>query len=208
MSTPLILTYTLVAAASVVSPGPATMLAIRNGLSGNFRHVFYGALGNVTGLFCLSAASMLGLSVLLQTSAALFLGVKIVGAAYLFYLGFRHLRGRGMLPPAREEIQPARPGWLYWREACTLAITNPKPILFFGALFPQFLAADEPPWPQFLVLTGIFCALSLISLHGYALLAYRARGALVRPRVIRWLDRTVGSLFVAFGAGLLALRRT
>ena len=72
MQTATLLTYSLVAAVSVVSPGPATMLAIRNGAAGGVRAVLPSTLGNVTGLFLLSAAAMLGLGVVLQSSALLF----------------------------------------------------------------------------------------------------------------------------------------
>jgi len=87
------------------------------------------------------------------------------------------------------------------------ASTNPKPILFFTALFPQFLDARAPLLPQFLVLTGLFMALSFASLATYSLLASRARALLARPRFSLWLNRGVGAIFVGFGAALLTLRR-
>jgi len=87
------------------------------------------------------------------------------------------------------------------------AVTNPKPILFFTALFPQFLDARAALLPQFFLLTGVVMALSLCSLLAYSLLATRARGLLLRARFARWVDRVVGAVFVAFGAALLALRR-
>ncbi len=207
MSGEILLAYCALAAISVVSPGPATMLAIRNALSGHMRGVFFGALGNMAGMFCLSGASMLGLGVLLRTSATLFLAVKMLGAAYLFYLGFKQLRGRAVTMIADPGMTKARTDGSYFREAIGLALTNPKPILFFAALFPQFVTAHEPLLPQFLVLTGIFMTMSLVSLHAYALMARQARRALSRPRVVRWVDRIMGSIFVMFGAGLLALKR-
>lgn len=207
MQVEVILAYCVFAAVSVVSPGPASLLAIRNGLAGSMRGVFFGALGNMAGMFCLSAASMLGLGVLLRTSATLFLAVKLVGAGYLFYLGFKQLRGRASIVIASASPTVRRSNFSYFREAIVLALTNPKPILFFAALFPQFVAVDQPLLPQFFVLTGIFMLMSLVSLHVYALLARQARSALARPRVARWVDRVTGALFIAFGAGLLALRR-
>ncbi|OZI71532.1 LysE family translocator [Bordetella genomosp. 12] len=207
MQTQVLLAYCALAAISVVSPGPATVLAIRNSLGPGMRAVCFGALGNVAGLFCLSAASMLGLGVLLRTSAALFLAVKILGACYLFYLGFRQLRGRSPLVIADKDVLPRRANRAYFLEAVGLALTNPKPILFFAALFPQFIMPGEPLMPQFCMLTGIFMLMSLCSLHIYALLARQARAALTRASVVRWVDRLMGGVFVCFGAGLLTLRR-
>ncbi len=203
-----LLAFTAVAAVAILSPGPATLLALRNSMAWGPRAAIWSTLGNVCGLFGLSTAAMLGLGVLLQSSALLFGAVKLVGAGYLFYVGLRQLAGRGVAlvpaqgvaaaPPARRRL---------FAEALLTASTNPKPILFFTALFPQFLEVHAALLPQFLVLTGLFCALSFASLVTYALLASRARALLARPRFSLWLARGVGAIFVAFGAGLLALRR-
>lgn len=209
MQTATLITYSLVAAASVVSPGPATMLAIRNGAAGGLRAVLPSTLGNMTGLFLLSAAAMLGLGVVLQSSALLFTALKIAGAAYLIYIGLRHLLGRARLVPpdaSQAGAMPRRASRLYL-EATFVAAMNPKPILFFTALFPQFLNAGEPLLPQFFILTGIFISMSLMSLLAYGALAGRARGLLRQPRAVLWINRVVGSVFVAFGLALLRLKR-
>jgi len=204
-----LLTFGGVAAVAILSPGPATLLALRNSLAWGPRTAIWSTLGNVCGLFCLSAAAMLGLGVLLQSSALLFGLVKLLGAAYLFYVGLRQLAGRGvaLVPPqGQAAAAPPRRARLF-SEALLTASTNPKPILFFTALFPQFLDAHAPLLPQFLVLTGLFMALSFASLAMYSLLAARARALLARPRFSLWLARSVGAIFVGFGAALLTLRR-
>ena len=208
MQSATLITYSLVAAVSVVSPGPATMLAIRNGAAGGLRAVLPSTLGNVTGLFLLSAAAMLGLGVVLQSSAMLFMLLKVAGAAYLLYIGLRHLLGRSNIAPPSDPaaLAPRSAGRLY-SEAALVATLNPKPILFFTALFPQFLNAAEPLLPQFFILTGIFMALSLPSLLAYGLLARRARRLFQQPRAVLWINRAVGSVFVAFGVALLRLKR-
>jgi homoserine/homoserine lactone efflux protein len=202
--------FTMVAWLAALTPGPAVLLALRNGAALGVGAVVWSSLGNVTGLFCLSLASTLGLGAVLMASAVLFGAVKLLGALYLFYVGLRHIFGRGSVlsvPTARltntKTLQPLR---LYW-EACLLAVTNPKPILFFSALFPQFIRADAPIVPQFLVLTGIFMVLSFTTLVGYALISSRAAPFLVRPRFAIWVNRVVGTVFMAFGATLLFLRR-
>ena len=184
------------------------MLAIRNGAAGGVRAVLPSTLGNVTGLFLLSAAAMLGLGVVLQSSALLFTLVKVAGAAYLL-IGLRHLLGRSNIAPPPEQATqqaPRRASRLYL-EAALVATMNPKPILFFTALFPQFLNASESLLPQFLILTGIFMGMSLVSLLAYGALAHRARRLLRQPRIVTWLNRLVGSIFVSFGVALLRLKR-
>ncbi len=209
MQTQTLLAFTAVAAVAIVSPGPATLLALRNSMAWGPQTAIWSSLGNVCGLFCLSAAAMLGLGVVLQSSALLFALVKLVGAGYLFWIGVKQLTGRGVsLVPAEGDAATAPPTRRkLFTEAVLTASTNPKPILFFTALFPQFLDAHAALLPQFLELTGLFMALSFASLITYALLASRARAVLMRPRFSLWVGRTVGAIFVSFGAALLALRR-
>ncbi|MDM9560443.1 MULTISPECIES: LysE family translocator [Bordetella] len=207
MDTQTLLAFVLVAALNIMSPGPAVLLAMRNGASGGWRAVVPSTLGNITGLFLLSAAAMLGLGVLLQTSALAFAMVKVAGACYLIYMGLRHLAGRVRLaPPEPAAATPRSPLRLY-AEALLVAGLNPKPILFFSAFFPQFLDTARPLLPQFFVLTGLFMAISCASLLLYGGLARQARGLLRRPTVVLWLNRAIGAAFVSFGLALLRLRR-
>jgi homoserine/homoserine lactone efflux protein len=206
-----ILAFTIVAWLAILSPGPAVLLALRNGASLGVRAVIWSSLGNITGIFCISLGSMLGLSAVLNTSAIVFESVKLVGALYLFYLGLQHIFSRKSLfnvPTARlSNAKTVDPHALYW-EAFLLAATNPKPILFFTALFPQFVRAEAPLLLQFFVLTGIFMTLSFVTLVAYALISSRAAPFLIKPSFANWVNRVVGGVFVVFGAMLLSLRRT
>lgn len=205
-----IFTFTAVASLAIISPGPAILLALRNGVTLGMKAVIWSSLGNVSGIFCLSAAAMLGLGVLLNSSAILFGLVKVLGALYLFYMGIRHLFGHAAAldsPDDQSSSSVALDSFRLYREAFLLAATNPKPILFFTALFPQFISTQAPLLPQFLLLTGIFMALSFFILVSYALLAIRARPLLIKPLFVKWINRVVGVAFIFFGAALLALRR-
>lgn len=205
-----LLAYTLVAAIAIASPGPASLMAINNSIQYGPRATVWSSLGNVSGLFCLSAAAMLGLGALLASSEVLFNAVKIMGAGYLFYLGGKQLLKKNpMLAPEEggdgKGGQPPR-SKLY-KSAFLTAATNPKATMFFTALFPQFIDQGAALLPQFLILTSIFMALSLMSLALYATLASRAKGVLTRPRFSRWVSRVVGTTFIGFGAAILAMRR-
>jgi homoserine/homoserine lactone efflux protein len=205
-----ILAFTAIAWLAILSPGPATVLALRNGASLGPGAVVWSSLGNITGLALLSSAAMLGLGALLMSSALLFAITKIVGALYLFYIGVRHIFGRATVigVPAGSAEQPSlQTRFALYREGVLMAVTNPKPILFFTALFPPFLDTEAPLLPQFLTLTGIFMVLSFITLLTYATLAIRLRRFLIKPRFAAVVNRIVGAVFVAFGAFLLALRR-
>ena len=204
------LAFAAVAIIAILSPGPAILLALRNSITFGTNAVIWSSLGNISGLFCLSASAMLGLGLLLKSSALLFGFVKILGAVYLFYIGVRHLIGGASLLSveangATSTVLPTQRQ--LFREGMLIAITNPKPILFFTALFPQFISENAPLLPQFFILTGIFMFLSFVTLLGYSMVAARARAFLRRPLFALWVNRLVGVVFISFGAALLTLRR-
>lgn len=205
-----ILAFTLVGAIAIASPGPATLMAINNSLAHGQRSAIWSSLGNASGLFCLSAAAMLGLGALLASSEVLFNAVKIIGACYLFYLGIKQLTKKGpMLAQGAEgDVSKSRPTRTkLYKSAFLTAVTNPKATMFFTALFPQFIDQGAALLPQFLILTSIFMALSVTSLSVYAALASRAKGWLTRPELSRWVSRVVGTTFIGFGAAILTMRR-
>jgi threonine/homoserine/homoserine lactone efflux protein len=205
-----ILAFSIVATLAILSPGPAVLLSLRNGTSLGARAVAWSALGNISGVCCLSIAAILGLGVVLTSSVILFNAVKIAGAAYLIYIGIRHLLGRNVLIPAEtgEPISttPRSPHALY-REGFLIAATNPKAVLFFTALFPQFINAKAAIFPQFFILTAVFMAISYALHLIYALMAARAKTLLAKPFFASWFNRSIGAAFVAFGSLLLSLKR-
>lgn len=205
-----ILAFTLVAAIAIASPGPATLMAINNSLAHGQRSAIWSSLGNASGLFCLSAAAMLGLGALLASSELLFNAVKIVGAGYLFYLGIKQLFKKGpmLAEEHQDDAQKSRPTRRkLFKAAFLTAVTNPKATMFFTALFPQFIDQGAALLPQFLMLTSIFMVLSVSSLTLYAALASRAKGVLTRPAFSRWVSRVVGTTFIGFGTAILTMRR-
>lgn len=209
MTLQLLLAYSLITWLTAATPGPAVLLALRNGATRGFRAGLYSTLGNQIGLLLLAGASILGLGVILHTSAWLFTVVKWVGAAYLVFLGWRMLRSRdgldlgnatqGDAPPAGD-AQMLRLG--LW-----VSLTNPKAILFFGALFPQFVQPEQPLLPQFATLVSLSVCASVSCLLTYVWLASRARRWLQRPRAALWINRVAGSVFIGFGLVLAGLRR-
>ncbi|PCH81370.1 MAG: lysine transporter LysE [Hyphomicrobiales bacterium] len=204
-----ILLYSAVAFFYVISPGPAAFLAISNAMTASMRIVVISTLGNISGLFLLSAISIIGLGALLTTSATLFMIIKYLGAGYLIYLGIKQFFiARNSLTGEKSgnASRPVRSGWSYYSEAFILAATNPKPILFFVALFPQFLNTSSAIAPQFFVMTGIFMMFSFMSLCSYGYLSRIARGWLNNPERMKWFHRVTGGLFIALGLTLTQLR--
>jgi threonine/homoserine/homoserine lactone efflux protein len=147
-------------------------------------------------------ASMLGLGALLATSAALFTGLKWVGAAYLVYLGVRLWRAPVTDASADAVTPVARPGRIFLHAFAVTAL-NPKSIVFFIAFLPQFLDSAAPVVPQLVIFEASFLVLATANSLGYALLASAARRTIRKPRVQRAVNRTGGTLLI--GAGALAV---
>lgn len=195
-----------VALLATFSPGPGVLLAISNSVAVGPRQTVFSSLGNGVGLFIVSGAATAGMGALLAVSASAFLAVKLVGAGYLVYLGIRQWRSAPMKLDATVRAgQPHTPAKLFL-QGLGVAVTNPKAILFFTALFPQFLTPGPGLLTQTLLLTATFTALALVSHACYVGLFRSLRRVLTAPRHLRLFNRVSGGLFVLLGLSLLKLR--
>jgi len=202
-----LLVYTTVTFFYVTSPGPAIILAIVNGLRADMKTVMISSLANIIGLFILSTASILGLGVILKTSSTLFMIVKILGALYLIYLGYKFLRNKGGFNISDlEDEKIVKSKKSYFLESFILAVTNPKPILFFTAIFPQFLDLNSSIAPQFFIMTGIFLFISFSSLCTYSYISKKSKVFFKNQRRINIVNKITGGLFIFMGLGLLKMK--
>ncbi|WED25207.1 LysE family translocator [Vibrio sp. DW001] len=203
-----LLTYIFVSFFYIISPGPAVFLAIYNGAVNNVRCVMVSAFGNIIGLMILSIISITGLSAILVASSTLFLVVKVVGACYLIYLGIKQIRASNVTQKETtfRHVKEQRTLFSYFKEGFLIAITNPKPIIFFTALFPQFIDAHQPLFFQFSLMTLIFMLFSFFSLSTYGYLAQRSQGFLSNSKNVKWFHRISGGLFVGMGFSLFSVK--
>lgn len=194
--------YLLATLLICLSPGPNVMLMISFGLHGGRGAVWRGVAGvtTATAIFLLVAAA--GLLAVLAASDTLFTLIRYAGAAYLVYLGVRLLLGS--LRPAKAFPAPAsRAGGAFWQGFVT-QLSNPKAVLFWSALLPQFVDQRRPLALQVVTLGLMAVAIDVLVLGSYGLVALVTRRTLVGSRATSWLDATAGVLFTATGL-LLAL---
>lgn len=146
-----------------------------------------------------------GLAVILHTSELLFHAIRIVGAAYLFYLALQLWR----LPAAAQDDAQAPAIGLFGlaRQEFLVAAGNPKAILIFTAFLPQFVSPAAASAPQFAVLGALFLLLELVAIAAYAYMGVHLRRWFARPRGQRIFNRSCAVLLTGAGAGLLAARR-
>jgi threonine/homoserine/homoserine lactone efflux protein len=197
-----LIAFLWIAAIVIVTPGPDTALTIRNTLTGGRAGGLATAAGIVTGLAMWAMATSAGLAAVIIASEPLFVAIRLVGAAYLLYLGARTLigvvRGRGQEPvkgvgtPVRGLATPFRQGLI-----CNLS--NPKIALFFTSLLPQFVPANDAAFGSLLGLGAIFCAMGLVWLSLYAVVVARAGNIFRRPSVRRAMNAILGVALVGLG---------
>ena len=197
--------FLLVAATTVLSPGPGVVMTLTNALRHGFRATFGGILGISTGALAVAALSATGLGLLLATSALAFTVLKYVGALYLIYLGIRLWHA----PAVRFETRATAPAGMgrQFLEGLSLQLTNPKAIFFFLSVFPQFIDRSRGFGGQFALLVLTYSMLVIVIHFGYALAAQRARRWLTSERGGRAVNRAGGAAFVFFGAALATARR-
>lgn len=198
-------------AASVVMliiPGPTILAvisyAIAQGRSASLPLVAAVALGDSTALF----ASLVGLGALLATSAFWFTVVKVVGGAYLLYLGGRMLLAGARTAPIATDAAavPASSGRLFFNTWLVTAL-NPKGIVFFVAFLPQFITPGADATAQLWILAVTFVVLATLNATGYVLFAAGARNLLRSPGARRGFNLAGGSLLSLAGVWALLARR-
>lgn len=210
------LAYLVAAVAIALSPGPGAVLAMSHGLSWGVRAASVTILGLQAGLALILLVAGVGVGAVLLASSTAFTVVKVLGAAYLLWLGLHQWRapvalaGAGgadevaQAPPERVAPLSARQRFL--RGLLTNA-TNPKGIVFMVAVLPQFIDPARALAPQLLVLLVTTITVDLIVMHGYALLAASLRGWLRSARAQRTQNRIAGAVLMAMGASLAFVGR-
>ena len=192
-----------------ITPGPDSLFIMARSATQGWRAGFVACWGVGSGVFVHVFAAALGLSALLATSATAFAVVKVVGAAYLVWIGIGMLRVRAEAPRAVDAAPRAIRYRDIYRQGFLTNALNPKVALFFLAFVPQFIAPDAPSKPlAFIVLGAIFDSNGMLWCHALALFTAFASSRLrVGPAIGRWLNRTMGAVFVALGAKLALASR-
>ena len=199
--------FLAIAIVVIVTPGQDTALTIRNTLSGGRRAGVLTALGVSSGQAVWTVATSAGLAALLVASEPAFVALKLLGAAYLLYLGgealWSALRGRSSRLAGTRGGTPLR-GRVAYRQGALSNLGNPKMAVFFTSLLPQF---GDGSFAGLLALGLVFCSLTLVWLSAYAVAVAKAGDMLRRPAIRRAVDAVVGVVLVAFGLRLATERR-
>jgi homoserine/homoserine lactone efflux protein len=189
-------TITLVLSAS---PGPVMLACMIDAGRYGFAKSLYTMLGASVGNLVLMLLSALGLGLLVEQAEWIFHTIKWLGAAYLVYLGIQ----LALAPPLSIDMnaRQIRSSHLFGK-AFIVAVTNPKGLIYFGALFPQFIDIQRSMPPQFALLTVIFLAMDFVWMSIYALGGRSIMRWLKSPQHQRWFNWISGGALILAGCAL------
>lgn len=197
-----------------ISPGSGAVLSMSHGLAYGVRQTSATIVGLQMGLGVILLVAGVGVGALLLASATAFTVVKVLGAAYLIWLGVQQWRAPVVM--SSTSVGAAKgavgePGLPSVRRRITLGfftnVTNPKGIVFMVAVLPQFIDPARALWLQLLILLVTSVGVDLLVMHGYAFLASRAQRWLASARARRAQNRVFGGVLLAMGASLLMVKR-
>ena len=203
-STTTLLAYIAACFVLAIVPGPTVTVIIASSLARGTRAGLMNILGTQIGMLTMVVVVAFGLEAVIGFMGWAFTWIKLAGATYLIWIGINMLRsdghlGNGSTGVARTPLQDAIRGFLViW--------SNPKALIFLGALLPQFVDRSQPTFPQIMVLGLIFMTLASATDSMYAVLAGRMRHLLSAARV-KLVSRISGAVLIVGGIWLSLLKR-
>jgi threonine/homoserine/homoserine lactone efflux protein len=190
----------------IVTPGQDTALTIRNTLAGRRPAGVATSAGVAAGQAVWTIAASSGLAALLVASEPVFEAIRLIGAAYLIFLGAQSLLAAVRGTAAQSEGRPTgrlAPGAAF-RQGLVSNLGNPKMVLFFTSLLPQFVDPAAPTFAPLLALGLLFCAMTFAWLSLYSLVVDRAGDLIRRSGLRRVIDAATGVILTLFGVRLAA----
>jgi threonine/homoserine/homoserine lactone efflux protein len=204
-----LLAFGITAFVVIVIPGPSVLFVVGRALACGRRVAVWTVVGNALGEYVQVIAVAFGVGALAAQSVAVFTTLKLLGGAYLIYLGVRTFRERRSLAAALAAPVPLRSDRRAFLEGWTVGVTNPKTVVFLAAILPQFVDRSAGSVPaQILVLGALFAAIAVASDTIWAVAAGGVRLWFARsPRRLELIGGAGGLAIIAVGAGLVVSGR-
>lgn len=193
----------------IVIPGPAVLFAISRALAYGRRAALTTVVGGAAGSLTAATAVAVGIGAIVQTSAVVYTVIKLAGAAYLIYLGVQAIRHRRALREAFEAQAAAIGGGRTLAQGFIVGVTNPKTVVFFAAILPQFVDPSAGNASiQMVVLGAMFAAIALAMDSVWGVAAGSVRSWFARSeRRLDLVGGAAGLTMIGLGVGLAASGR-
>jgi threonine/homoserine/homoserine lactone efflux protein len=188
------------------TPGPNIFYVTTRSIRFGFGAAMLAMAGCLLALALILTASVAGVSAFMLAVPAAFQALKYAGAAYLIFLGIQTWRAPVADINSADSPRETASRWSHFRGGFLVGISNPKLLVFAAAFFPQFIAADAPWAPQFVILVTTFIGVEACTYVTLGLSARRLARYLVQALWQRRLNRLSGMIFAAFGCALLRYR--
>ena len=196
--------FLLAAVMIAVTPGPGAVLSMSTGGRHGYWAAFIAILGLQVAILLHLLIVAVGFGALLAASEAAFFVVKLMGAAYLVWLGIA--KWRAPLSPVDGNLVSLPRGG-FFLQGLLVNLINPKAIIFIGALVPQFINPAQPVLAQYLIVAATLSSIDIITMSIYALAAVRMGQWMHNPKAIQLQNRTFGGLFFSAGVFLAGSAR-
>lgn len=203
MNLKFILLYSLTVFIASIIPGPSMLLALNHGMKYGLKYTIFSAFGNVTATFIQAVLSIFGLSIVLIQSEIIFYIIKYIGVAYLIFIGVKMFFSSNIKLDFDNDTSKKKYKFhALFFEAFVLTIGNPKAIIFFTALFPQFINIKNNTNFQYFIILILLLIIAFISMMIYGFIGQKLINILNNLKIKRIFNRIIGGTFVGLGISM------
>lgn len=201
------LIFLVTTAVVCLTPGPAALLVVAQGISNGLRRSYWAIGGIALANAVYFALSATGVAALIVASSTLFSVIKWAGVAYLFYLGISAIRSKSSALTVTQDSRHAVSGLRAFWQAVVVELSNPKALLYFVALLPQFVDPAQPVAFQMLIFGMTCIGLDVAAYSLYAWLGSKTQRFTANERFVKASNRTSGGLLMIAGAMMATVKR-
>ncbi len=182
------------------SPGPSVLLCVSKSVTQSFTHAIYTAFGSLLAIIGIMTLSFTGLGIIISSSDLVFTFIKYIGAIYLVYLGIKCLTSKEESYKFSRENKVERKDKISsFFSGFIVGASNPKAIIFFVALFPQFINTNNSLFSQYIIFVVTFSILELSWLLFYAYLGHKSSKWFLEKGRAKFFNRITGGVFISAG---------
>ena len=201
--------YLLAVAVLTATPGPSVLLCVVTSIKQDFKTAFITSIGSLLAIIGIMSISFTGLGIIISSSEYIFNLIKYIGAGYLIYLGYKSFTSKEESYEFNSKVESKEKSKLkYFIDGFMVGASNPKAIVFFTALFPQFINQSKPLLQQYLIFVATFAILELSWLLFYSYLGAKSSSWFLKKGRAKLFNRLSGSIFIGAGVLLSTLNKS